>query len=166
MPDKNNQNRGVYFIIAVLVILVVIAILAVLFPNTFNLTGFRRRAGGRMLTVPTVHTTMRSADGQVYNINANFSLEIDPEVRQSVNASAVGSRITEVIAQLDYEELTSEYGADYLKEHVREGLREYIDPENLTAIYITDLRDSTDRLYAEPAPMERMVDRAIQGFKR
>lgn len=92
------------------------------------------------VTVSTVKTsTESSSSGEVHSIEARFSIETARNKSTGIDQKALHERISDVVSKLDYDVISAVDGTKYIKNEIANNISEFVNPEDLIAVYITDV---------------------------
>ena len=117
--NTKQDKRQALVIIAVLAVLLLVGIFV-----TFNAIAQQRQTRyPRMVSVPTVQTNIRDADGTNRPFGVRVVLEMDNNAR-TVDPRLVQNEVRAAIASFSHEDIAGYDGTDILREAIRERLQE------------------------------------------
>lgn len=150
---KNLQKKTIVLIIALLALLVV-------FGLYFGVTQFISNNGSTSLVnVPPINTRLTSSkDGKNHSIDAAFTIEATKFKNKKIDANALQDKIRAIVSELDYEKIAAIDGTKYIKEEIAKNLSDFIDPEDLEGVYITDVVSDAKLEADTDVPVDRRSD--------
>lgn len=150
---KNLQKKTIVLIIALLALLVV-------FGLYFGVTQFISNNGSTSLVnVPPINTRLTSSkDGKTHSIDAAFTIEATKFKNKKIDANALQDKIRAIVSELDYEKIAAIDGTKYIKEEIAKNLSDFIEPEDLEGVYITDVVSDAKLEADTDVPVDRRSD--------
>jgi len=116
-------------------------------------------------SLPVVTTQVRSADGGSHSVDVGVSLEFTGYVPR-IDDERLTLIVAQAVESLDYDKITDAHGTTYIQDAVAEKLSEFIPPEEIKGVYITELQSGEYRVYTEPQPTpDPHLERAKKLFK-
>lgn len=130
--DTSNKSRKM-LIIALILLFIVATIIAI-----FTFTG-RNELSTKILTIPTVEVgVISSTDNELHTVKAEFVVEVLGDGK-GVSVNDVQSKISNLMAHLDYDKMTMTGSTSYIVSNLEYQLAEYFDDVKITGLFISEL---------------------------
>ncbi len=133
---RKNNNKNAIAVTATVIMLIVVSITVAVFLNIkdFGTSNTKR-------IIPTINCTVTSVTtGSENPVTIDFSLEIDPSVKQNTGVYELRDQIKSVLETLDYEKLSGENNIKYIKDNVTADLEKFLNAEGVVQVFITDIQ--------------------------
>jgi flagellar basal body-associated protein FliL len=165
MP-KNKQTRRSGSLKATIIVGVAlfgllggVLALAIIFPGAFAPV----RSAYTTINLPLITTTLKSTqDGQDYKVQSLFSVQMDKNARKDISNTMLHEALSEIMSQMDLEELTKSNGIYYVNDNATAKLNEYLAGRTESMVFVTDLYVGDRVELANDANPER--DSILQGL--
>jgi flagellar basal body-associated protein FliL len=146
MPEK-KQNKS-----TVIIIVVFLGILLVAIIGSIYAISTQERDPNVSVRVPLIHTPLVSEiDGQEHTVQTQFHVQMDKELLKSVNQSTLETALTEIMKTMDYDEINSVNGVDYLNKRATEELNRHLNTDETTRVLVTDISTSSRVQLKDPS---------------
>jgi flagellar basal body-associated protein FliL len=161
MPEKKTPKRydsSVFFVIIAFTGIIVALII----------TGFHQYANRELnptisIRIPVIRTELESAnDGQKRTVQTQFYVQIDRTERQSVTAKELEEALSEIMKDMDFDEVAGQTGVDYINRRATEELNRYLEDTVQTRVLLTGIA-TDDRIRLEDDPNQQR-DNAMRGL--
>lgn len=123
------------------IVLIALIVVLVAFGTYFGIRQYNAsKRNSNIVNLPTIQTYLvSSANGRSHSLDAAFTVDAVKFKDKNVDESALYNKIYNIVTNLDYEKIASADGTRYLKEEIAKGISEFVAPEDLNAIYITNV---------------------------
>ncbi len=122
-----------------------------------------------VVTIPTAKAIITSKDGSTHSVSANFSIDVKSREVDKVDRTGLSTRISTIMADLDYDKIISADGTSYVKEKVMDELGGVAGKVKIERLYLTDMQSGMSRLFYEDGPVENKrndtMKEIFQGIK-
>lgn len=132
------QSRPPKLALAILISILVLLVFFGLYVGVDQLiTNYGRT---NYVEIPLIKTSMNSSsDGEPHTLEAKFYLDVTKFKNRDVDRNALYDKIKDVVSNLDYDRLAAEDGTKYIKNEVANSLSEFVEPEDLKGVYLSDI---------------------------
>ena len=107
-----------------------------------------QRAG--IVDLPPVSATVRDNNGDIRNISASVSLDLDERQVRNYDVDDLRAIVMGAVMQLEGEMFENIYDMDTLSDHIRDHLNVYINPDHLHGVHITEIESGIDPIARPP----------------
>ncbi|MCL2853146.1 MAG: hypothetical protein FWE20_08965 [Defluviitaleaceae bacterium] len=103
-----------------------------------------------IVDIQSVPATVRDNEGNLRNINASVALDFDDSQVRNYNVNELRTIVMDAIMQLDGEMFENVYDLTALSVHIRDQLGEYVNPEHLRGVHITEMESGEHPIARDP----------------
>ena len=131
-----NKRNGIISIIIAVILIGGVASLAVFFPTIIK----SRDVSYSTVRIPLIVSQLTSkTDGQEYNVQSIFSVQIERESRRNVSMPTLQEMLRQIMTEIDLDELTKPDGVYYLNEQATRMLNERLADQVESMVFVTGL---------------------------